>query len=71
MPEAKIYTVTVTDVRRNFKKVRALAKKVKEPVIVLYRGKPRGVFIDFQTFITKYKHIWDKIKHNYPKHLMQ
>ncbi len=41
-------TISVTDIQKNYRKVFNIAKKTKEPVIVLSNNKPDVVIIDYK-----------------------
>jgi uncharacterized protein involved in high-affinity Fe2+ transport len=59
------YTTTATELQRNYRKVVKKAKRLKQPMIVLSKNKPEGVYIDFGTFATNYKKVGDKSKPHY------
>jgi len=48
------HTVSTTYFQRNFKKVWVMAKRLKEPIVILYRNKPDFVLIDYKTFVKKF-----------------
>lgn len=48
------HTVSTTYFQRNFKKVWSMAKKLKEPIIIMSRNKPDFVLIDFNTFVKEF-----------------
>ena len=44
---------TATELQRNYKKVVKKAKKAKDGVVVLSNNTPVGVYMDYQTYISK------------------
>jgi hypothetical protein len=48
------HTTTSTELQRNFKKVAARAKKLKEPIVVLSNNKPEFILMDSDSFGRKY-----------------
>jgi prevent-host-death family protein len=62
-------TTTATEIQRNYKKVIKKARKSKQPIVILYKNKPYGVLMDYDTYqkkeqtngnFNKFRGLWTK-----------
>lgn len=58
------YTTTVSELQRNYKKVAKLAKKLREPFVILSKSKPEGIYMDYQAFIEERKKMQPRLDKN-------
>lgn len=44
------HTTTATELQRNYQKIAKRAKRLSEPIVVLSNNKPKGIYMDFESF---------------------